>query len=157
MSTVRILKAMQGVPGLTQSEIDEFLRSGKSLLRLGSLDQKGEPLIHPVWYFYTGNRLYIMTRKDSRKAQNITRKSKVYFSVDTDATPHRGVKGKGRASFVKDTGKAIAIAEKTVTRYLGGVDNPMGKSLMDATRAGSSVVIEITPSYYSVWDYGKMS
>lgn len=155
MSTVKTFKAMQEVPGLSQSEIDEFLRSSKSILHLGTIDQKGEPLIHPVWYHYASNRLYIITDKNSQKAKNMSRKSKVYFSVDTEASPYKGVKGKGTTSTVKDTGKALAIAEKIVAKYMGGLDNPIGKGLMKEVRSGSEVVIEIAPNYYSVWDYGK--
>ncbi len=57
MPTIKTIKAMQGVPGMSQSEIDEFLGKSKTILRLGSVDGKGDPMIHPVWYHYATNRL----------------------------------------------------------------------------------------------------
>ena len=142
---------------MSQSEIDEFLGKSKTILRLGSVDLKDEPMIHPVWYHYATNRLYLMTDKNSRKVKNMSRRSRVYFSVDTDSTPNRGVKGKGIASIVKDDRKMMEIAEKIVSKYLGGLGSPMAKGLIDMVRSGKEAVIEITPSYYSVWDYGKMA
>ncbi len=157
MPTIRTIKAMQGVPGMSQSEIDEFLGNSKTILRLGSVDRNGDPMIHPVWYHFAANRLYLMTGKNSRKVKNMNRKSRVYFSVDTDSQPIKGVKGKGTAIIVKDNRKMLEIAEKIVSKYLGGLDSPMAKGLMDMARSGADAVIEITPSHYSVWDYGKMT
>ena len=41
-------------------------------------------------------------------------------------------------------------------RYLGSLDDPISQSLMDAIKKGQSVVLEISPKYYSTWDYSKM-
>ncbi len=142
---------------MSQSEIDEFLGKSKTILRLGSVDRRDEPMIHPVWYHYATNRLYLMTDKNSRKVKNMNRRSRVYFSVDTDSQPNKGVKGKGTASIVKDDRKKMEIAEKLVSKYLGGLDSPMAKGLIDMVRSGKEAVVEITPTYYSVWDYGKMT
>jgi general stress protein 26 len=60
----------------------------------------------------------LMTQKTTRKVGNIERKSTVYFSADTDATPNRGVKGKGTAHIIKETAKAMPIVEKIVAKYL---------------------------------------
>ena len=150
---------MPSVPGMSQPEIDEFLANSKILLRLGTVDLKGDPMIHPVWYHYTNGKLYLMTYKNSLKVRNMNRKNAVYFSVDTEATPtkpNKGVKGKGTATIVKDAGKSVSISEKIVTKYLGSVDSGLGKGMMDEVRRGSEVLVEISPSYFSTWDYGKM-
>src|SRR3989442_15677066 len=150
---------MPSVPGMSQPEIDEFLANSKILLRLGTVDLKGDPMIHPVWYHYMNGKLYLMTYKNSLKVRNMNRKNAVYFSVDTEATPTRpnkGVKGKGTATIVKDLGKSVSVSEKIVTKYLGSVDSGLGKGMMDEVRRGSEVLVEISPSYFSTWDYGKM-
>ena len=156
MPATRIYKAMLNAPGMEQSEVEVFLASSKIPLRLGTVDSKGDPMIHPVWFHYLNKRLYLMSAKDTRKVRNIRGKKSVYFSVDTDATPNRGVKGKGTAIIVRDTGKSVPISEKIVAKYLGDLNTSMAKSMIDGVRKGTEVLIEITPLYFSTWDYGKM-
>jgi hypothetical protein len=31
----------------------------------------------------------------------------------------------------------------------------MAKWVLEETKKGSLIILEITPSYYSIWDYGK--
>jgi general stress protein 26 len=156
LSLGKIRKAMPNAPGMEQSEVDTFLASTKIPLRLGTVDAKGDPMIHPVWFHYSNSKLYLMSDKDNRKIRNIRGKKTVYFSVDTDAEPHKGVKGKGNAVLLTDVGKSVPISEKIVAKYLGGLDTPMAKRIMDQVRKGSEVLVEITPLYFSTWDYSKM-
>ena len=79
---------------MDQSEIDIFLASSKTPLRLGTTNSRGELNIHPVWYQYANNRLYFMSYKNALKVRTLKENKKVYFSVDTDAMPNTGVKGK---------------------------------------------------------------
>ena len=39
----------------------------------------------------------------------------------------------------------VPIAENRHIRYLGSLENPISKSLMDAVKKGQSVVLEISP------------
>jgi hypothetical protein len=96
-----------------------------------------------------------MSTKETVKVRNMNHNKTVYFSVDTDAMPNRGVKGKGTASMIKDPNKAISLSEKIVAKYLGDVNNKMAKSMIDKVKKGSEVLVEITPQFYSTWDYTK--
>lgn len=111
-------------------------------------------MIHTVWYHYEDNALYIWTDKHSRKARNMVAKNRVYFSVDTDSAPYKGVKGKGTASTFEVSTRAIEIAKKMVIKYMGNLDNEYGRMLLEA-KPGPWKIIEIVPDYYSVWDYSK--
>jgi nitroimidazol reductase NimA-like FMN-containing flavoprotein (pyridoxamine 5'-phosphate oxidase superfamily) len=155
LTTVKIYKAMPMAPGMEQSEIDSFLLSSKTPLRLATTNSKGEPNIHPVWYHYANNKLYLMSTKDTVKVRNIKQNSTVYFSVDTDAMPNRGVKGKGTATILKDAGKALSISEKIVAKYLGDLNSTMAKNMINEVRKGTEVLVEIAPKYFSTWDYTK--
>ncbi len=146
---------MPNAPGMDQSEIDTFLASSKTPLRLGTTNSKGEPNIHPVWYHYMTNKLYLMSYEEAVKVRNLKHNKTVYFSVDTDAMPNRGVKGRGTAIIVKDTGKALSLSEKIVAKYLGDLNSSMAKNMVDEVRKGSEVLVEITPHYFSTWDYTK--
>jgi len=132
------------------------LAKSKTPLRLGTTDAKGDLMIHPVWYHYVNNKLYLMTDKNTLKVQNMNWNRRVYFSVDTDVMPSRGFKGKGTASLVKDMGKSVSVYEKIVIKYLGESQGELGKSLVDGVRKGSEVLVEITPNYFSTWDDTKM-
>jgi len=153
---VKVHKAMPNAPGMEQSEVDVFLANTKIPLRLGTVDSKGDPMIHPVWFHYMKGKVYLMSDKDTRKVRNIRAKRTVYFSVDTDATPNKGVKGKGTVVLITDIGKSVPVSEKIVAKYLGDLKSPMAKGMIDAVRKGSEVLVEITPLYFSTWDYSKM-
>ena len=155
MAAVRIYKAMPNAPGMSQAEIDTFLASSKIPLRLGTTNSKGEPNIHPVWYHYVTDKVYFMSYKDAVKVRNLKQNKTVYFSVDTDAMPNTGVKGKGTAVIIKDPGKTLSLSEKIVAKYLGDLNSGMAKSILDEVRKGSEVLVEITPHYFSTWDYTK--
>jgi hypothetical protein len=45
--------------------------------------------------------------------------------------------------------------EKIMVKYLGSLAHPMATSLMSSVKNGDSVILEITPSYYSTWDYSE--
>src|SRR6267143_995501 len=155
LAAVRIYKAMPNAPGMNQAEIDAYLGSSKTRLRLGTTNSKGEPNIHPVWYHYATNKLYFMSYKDAVKVRNLKHNKTVYFSVDTDAMPNTGVKGRGTAIIIKDAGKALSLSEKIVAKYLGDLNSNIAKNMVDEVRKGSEVLVEITPHYFSTWDYAK--
>jgi hypothetical protein len=69
--------------------------------------------------------------------------------------PDTGVKGKETANIVKDIPKILSLSEKTVAKYLGDLSSKGAKNMMDGVRKGSEVLVEITPHYFSTWDYTK--
>ncbi len=143
--------------GMTEAEARDFLSGSKSTLLLGTTDADGAPSIHPVWFYFDSDKtkLYVYTNATSRKAQNIRKSAGVYFDVDHDVWPYKGVKGKGRAKIRADTNEALSHTEKILTKYLKS-----GHPLIDATlggvKTGRVAVIEISPEYFSSWDYGKL-
>ena len=118
---------MPNAPGMDQSEIDTFLANSKTPLRLGTTNAKGEPNIHPVWYHYATNKLYFMSYKDAVKVRNLKHNKTVYFSIDTDAMPNTGVKGKGTAIVVKDAGKGIVVIGEDCSKIHRGPQQQHGE------------------------------
>jgi len=45
--------------------------------------------------------------------------------------------------------------ERINMKYLGTLEQPLSKMLMENTRNGIEVAIEITPKFFSAWDFGK--
>ena len=153
------MKTFEGEKGIGMSEPEsrEFLTQCKSTLILGTTNSDGTPVIHPVWYYFdtTETKLYIYTEPAMRKATNIRERSQVYFDVDDDRWPYKGVKGKGRARIIDDTDEALLRARKILAKYVKE-GQPMIESVLEKIKSGGYVVIEITPAYFTSWDYGKL-
>ena len=67
--------------------------------------------------------------------------------------PYKGVKGRGICRIYDDINHNIPIAEKIMTKYLGSMQHPMAQKLISFVKNGDSVIIEISPKYFSTWDY----
>ncbi|MDG7006900.1 MAG: pyridoxamine 5'-phosphate oxidase family protein [Nitrososphaerota archaeon] len=143
--------------GMSEREARRFLTRCRSTLILGTTDADCSPMIHPVWYYFdTANtRLYFYTDPALKKAANIKERSQVYFDVDCDRWPYKGVKGKGRARLVDAKEGAFSIASKILARYVKK-GQPMIRSVLGKVKTGGYVVFEITPAYFTSWDYGKL-
>lgn len=59
------------------------------------------------------------------------------------------------ASISENIDKNIAIIEKINLKYFGTLEHSLAKMLMENARNGIEVVIEITPKFFSAWDFGK--
>ncbi|MFB5607618.1 MAG: pyridoxamine 5'-phosphate oxidase family protein [Candidatus Nitrosomaritimum yanchengensis] len=151
------MKIIHASPGfgsaLSESQVNEFLENSKLNLLLGTIDSKGDPNVHPVWYFYENGKLYVETGKTAKKAQNIRNKSAVYFCIDDEKIPYKGVRGKASATILEDIPKILPIAEKIMIKYTGDLENKVAKFLLDGVKSGSSVLLELEPKYYATWDH----
>ncbi|OLD41661.1 MAG: hypothetical protein AUI60_00915 [Thaumarchaeota archaeon 13_1_40CM_2_39_4] len=149
---MRILNANPGfATPLTEDEIRKFLGNSKLIIHIGTIDSKGDPNIHPTWYYFdvTKNKFYIVTNKNSKKKENLNGKNHVYYCVDYPNPPYKGVRGKGRVKIHEEIDHNISIAEKIMVKYLGSLAHPVATSVMTSVKGGDSVILEITPSYYS--------
>ena len=93
---MKVINATSEIPGMTREEAERFLES-KLNLQIATIDKKDEPNIQPVWFYYDKDegKLLITTSKLARKTQNLRRKPTLYFSIDDENLPSKGVKGKG--------------------------------------------------------------
>ena len=153
------MKIVHGSPGfgsmLTEEQTVEFLTDKKLNLLLGTIGKNGDPFIHPVWFLYENEKLYVETSKTSKKVQNIRHKNMVYFCIDDENIPYRGVRGKALVKISTDVEDNIPIAERIMVKYTGNLENKVAKMLMDGVRAGQSAILEINPEYYSTWDHSE--
>jgi general stress protein 26 len=156
--TLKVIQALPGMPkAVTESEVNNFLQS-KLNIQIATIDEEGYPMIQPTWFLYEDDtgKLYTGTQKMTRKVQNIRRNpDKIYFSIDDENYPYKGVKGRAAARISEDIAKNLPIVEKINLKYLGTLEHPLAKMLMENTRSGTEVVIEITPKFFSAWDFGK--
>lgn len=156
---LRILNASPGFGApLSEQEIKAFLTSKVLNVHLGTVDESGHANVHPAWYYYdpSKDKIYVETGRQSKKTDNLKKNDIIYFCIDDQNPPYKGVRGKGTVKIYEDVNFNVPIAEKIHIRYLGTLENPISKSLMDAVKKGQSIVLEISPKYYSTWDYSKV-
>ena len=156
------MKIIQAIPNMpkpvTASEVDKFLLESKLNLQLATLDEEGYPTIQPIWFMYDkeSGKIYVATQKMTKKARNVYRNpNNIYFSIDDENFPYKGVKGRAVAKISEDIDWNIPIVEKISLKYLGTTEHPLAKMIMENTRNGKQIVIEIIPKFFSAWDFGK--
>jgi general stress protein 26 len=157
VNNVKIISAITGTPSMNKDEVDKFLES-KLLLQIGTIDDEGNPNIQPVWFDYDKDRekLLIITPKIAKKVENLRTKSNVYFSIDDENFPYKGVKGKGTVTIIEDPKRTVPDGEKISVKYLGTLDHPIPKMILDSAKKGNHVVLEISPKFFSTWDFARM-
>jgi general stress protein 26 len=144
---------------VTDTDVKNILAS-KLNMQIATIDEEGYPMIQPIWFLHDANKesgsIYTVTQKMTKKFQNIRRNpDKIYFSIDDANYPYKGVKGRAVAKISEDIQKNLPIVEKMNIKYLGTVEHPLAKMIMEDTKNGIQVVIELTPKFFSAWDFGK--
>ena len=128
----------------------EFLKSQK-VLRLATIGKNKTLHIVPVWYLYSGKKIYIGTNTSTIKAKNVKADKRAAFCVDVgvNAPNIYGVMGQGDANLIIEKNKVKTIAKKILLRYFKTLKSKSAKELLDDTNC----IIEIIPEKFSVWNY----
>jgi uncharacterized pyridoxamine 5'-phosphate oxidase family protein len=142
---------------MTEDEVRNFLVNSKKLIPISTLDEKGEPNIHPTWYYFDNNndKIYIESEKESRKTRNLQRNNIIYYCIDDDNIPYKGVRGKGIVRISENINYNLPIIEKIVVKYLGSLEHHMSEAIISSIRKGHAIILEVTPKFYATWDHGK--
>jgi len=129
---------------------DEFLKTQK-ILRLSTMGKNNFPHITPVWYMFSGRKIYIGTDSKTQKIKNIQKNNHVSFCVDVGVNSPNiyGVMGQGIANLILETPKTKTIAKKILLKYFKTLDNKSAKQLLEDT----DCIIEIIPQKISTWNY----
>ncbi len=101
--------------------------------RIATINQKGIPIIKPVNFLYLNERIYIHSSQKGEKAEDIKRGSPVCFEVDDPIAYraagemackagyyYRSIIIKGKAVFIEDRSRKLAILEKMMEKYQPG-------------------------------------
>ncbi|MGE5660933.1 MAG: pyridoxamine 5'-phosphate oxidase family protein [Ignavibacteriales bacterium] len=66
---------------MTENEVRDFLINSTKNIHISTLAEKGEPNIHPTWYYFHNNneKIYVESGKDSRKTRNLRRNNIIYY------------------------------------------------------------------------------
>jgi nitroimidazol reductase NimA-like FMN-containing flavoprotein (pyridoxamine 5'-phosphate oxidase superfamily) len=155
---VKVLSAKDPLAGpMTEKESKDFLENKDLTIHIGTVDEKGEPNVTPTEYYFDrdSDKIYITTQKNSKKVDNLRRKNTIYFCVDDPTPPYKGVRGKARVKINEDISHNLSITKKLVMKNTGSLEDPIAKWLLSETENENEVILQISPNYYSTWDYSK--
>jgi general stress protein 26 len=93
--------------------------------------QISKPTVQDIWYYYDPFtiKLYIQTGKQSKKTYNLRNNQVIYFCIDNQNPPYKGVRGKGTVKIYEDVNFNIPIAEKILIKYLEDLQHPSAQTL----------------------------
>src|SRR2546430_17262058 len=82
---------------LSEEEVLTLLREPVPM-RLGMVDEKGWPLVTPVWHVFENDLFRVVIGSTSHKANVLRANPRAYFTVDTggDQPDPRGGRGRAR-------------------------------------------------------------
>jgi nitroimidazol reductase NimA-like FMN-containing flavoprotein (pyridoxamine 5'-phosphate oxidase superfamily) len=153
------MKIINAHPGMsqpmTEDEAKKFMSNAdnKLLIRIGITDEKGEPKVTPLAFYFddTNDKIYVTTLKSSKKVHNLRKKNIIGYCVDDPIPPYKGVQGKATVKILEDIDTNIPLAKKLMMKLTGGLDNSIAKWLLTEVEKGNEVILEITPLYFSTW------
>ena len=129
-------------------QMERYLRDTVTPLRL-AISSAREPLIVPLWFQYDAGVLWCVTHRDAYVVRGVRQRPGCGIDVSTNDMPYRGVRGAGSVVAVPERGPELI--EQLVRRYLGGVDNKLGRWLLG--RRDEEVALRIEPEWLTAWDF----
>ena len=60
------------MPSLTEQQLDDFLKNGTSIMKLGTITPEGWPYVVPIWYHYDGEAFLLVGRPHARRGAATT-------------------------------------------------------------------------------------
>ena len=137
---------------MTKSEIKKFLMKDTFTGKLATVKKNGSPHVVPIWFVVeeinsrnrnTVGNIYFTTGRDSVKAKNIQRDSRVSICVDDQTPPFSFVSIYGNAKLIPYRQKEVLIwATKIADRYMGKKN---AKAYGERNSGEDEVLVRIRP------------
>ena len=109
------------MPRMSARDVEDFLAEPSHLVRIGTVDPDGAPLVVPTWFLHRDGRILITPRATSDFFLNILAEPRVCLSIDEESQPYRKVTIRARADVVYRPGEDDRWRElyrDIVVRYL---------------------------------------
>lgn len=126
------------------------------VMHLGMVDEKGWPLVNPVWHVFEDGVFRIIIGKTSHKAKVLRAHPRAYFTVDRGAVAGstRGVRGRASVRIVDgDVSRAVDVCRKELLKYTGTDKGAYADEMLSWARRGDMSVVELTPSQFRAFSY----
>jgi nitroimidazol reductase NimA-like FMN-containing flavoprotein (pyridoxamine 5'-phosphate oxidase superfamily) len=152
---MKIVAADPDARVLTEDEVVALLRE-PIVMHLGMVDEKGWPVVNPVWHVFEDGVFRVVIGKTSHKAKVLRATRRTYFTVDTGgaADDARGVRGRATVQFVEgDVDRAVDVSRKALLKYTGTDKGAYAEEMLSWARAGRTSVVELTPTQFRAFAY----
>jgi general stress protein 26 len=131
------------------------LLAGRYIASLGTENSDGSIHLVAVWFYHDGQHIYVATSSRTRKAQNVSKNSKVSLMIDSrNPATQKGICIKGTARVLEgDASKASR--DEVHRKYLSQAalaDPRVGPVFA----AFDDVSIQIAPTSVILWDMNEM-
>jgi nitroimidazol reductase NimA-like FMN-containing flavoprotein (pyridoxamine 5'-phosphate oxidase superfamily) len=90
---------------MTEAEVEQFLAEPAHLVRIGTVDSDGMPLVVPTWFIVRDGMFLVTPRERSAWFGHLQRDPRVCFTVDEEAPPMRKVVLRGSVETVHGLGQ----------------------------------------------------
>ena len=136
---------------MTKSEIKKFLMKDTFTGKLATVKKNGSPHVVPIWFVVEVNNrnrntvggIYFTTGRDSVKANNIQRDSRIGICVDDQTPPFSFVSICGNAKLIPYRQKEVLKwATKIAERYMGKKN---AKAYGERNSGEDEVLVRIRP------------
>ncbi len=141
------------VPGMSDSEVENFLRQGTWVSKLATHNPDGSVRITPMWYQVTDGVIRFNTWENTDAVTNLRRDARASLLIDNTDFPYKGVHYVGEAEVDAEASPPEAIAEM-FARYRGGYDQAL-EYANQLVAAGERVFIRFRPAEQVTWDFSK--
>jgi len=137
---------------LNRQQWERFLR-GRHVAVLGTAGADGAPLLTPIWYLYRDGKILMRTARESLKAKNIARNSRVSVCLQDERPPYKSISVYGRALI---EGERPELAVEVATHYLGAIaGRAYLKVAAENIQQGEEVTIAVTPERVLSQDFAR--
>jgi nitroimidazol reductase NimA-like FMN-containing flavoprotein (pyridoxamine 5'-phosphate oxidase superfamily) len=129
---------------MTRAEIEAFLAEPNHLVRIGTTDDDGLPLVVPTWFTVENGVFLVTPRERSAWFHNLQRDPRVCFTVDEDSGPYRKVVLRGAVTTLFPLGRDDEwrdVYRRITLRY---VPETWGDAYLDDTRDEPRALLGLT-------------
>ncbi len=135
------------MPSLTEQQLDDFLKNGTSIMKLGTITPEGWPYVVPIWYHYDGEAFLLVGRPHRAVwVANIQSNPKVAACIDTVERPYTRVLIEGTAEVADPAW--TGDWEPWAIRYLG---QEAGHKYFSDTKHMPRTLVRIVQGKITTW------
>jgi hypothetical protein len=133
------------------SEIELFLASQNTPMRIAVEDTELFPMICSVWHLYHDKVIYAVAHKNSKLIKKITAKPHCAFEIAPNEPPYKGVRG--QANCIISEHDCSTKLHQLLDRFLGDGYEELRGFL--SSRSDDERVIELHIHKITAWDFSK--
>ena len=136
---------------LDSDQINRFIPDLKIPIRVGFVKPNGVPAVISLWYVCKYGKIYCAVQKTAKIVSYFQKKPACGFEIAADKPPYKGMRGKGTARILNETG--AYVLDLLIDKYLGAKESTLSKFLRSNSK--TEVAIEITPQKIFHYDYSE--